>query len=143
MSGAPARGRRGTDDAQLETPYRPDGWTVRQVVHHVPDSHINAYIRFRLGLTEDAPRIKTYAEARWAELPDARDLPVDVSLDLLDALHGRWVALLRAMRIEDFERRLDHPEIGIVTLETMLRLYAWHSLHHVAHIARLRERMGW
>jgi hypothetical protein len=133
----------GLSDAQLDTPYRDGGWTVRQVTHHVPDSHANAYVRFKLALTEDAPRIKPYDEARWAELPDAR-LPVDVSLALLDALHTRWVALLRAVPAAEFERRAyDHPDNGPTTLRAALGIYAWHGRHHVAHVTRLRERMGW
>jgi len=128
---------------QLDTPYRDGGWTVRQVVHHVPDSHLNAYVRFKLALTEDTPRIKPYEESRWAELPDAQ-LEPPVSLALLDALHVRWVTVLRAMTPEDFERRsYDHPEMGVVPLRTALGIYAWHGRHHVAHVTRLRERMGW
>lgn len=129
-------------DAQLDTPYRDGGWTVRQVVHHVPDSHMNAYVRFKLALTEDAPRIKPYEEARWAELPDSK-LPTAGSLALLDALHERWVVLLRAMTPEQFERTYDHPEMGSVPLRGALGIYAWHGRHHVAHVAALRERMGW
>ncbi len=130
-------------DAQLDTPYREGGWTVRQVAHHVPDSHLNAYIRFKWTLTEDAPRIKTYEEALWARLPDTFGTPVSVSLALLDALHERWVVLLRAMQPADFERKLEHPEWGLIDLDLMLRLYAWHGRHHTAHVTRLRERMGW
>ncbi len=128
---------------QLDTPYRPGGWTVRQVVHHVPDSHMNAYTRFRLALTEDEPTIKPYDEGRWAELEDARKAPPEISLDLLEALHQRWVLLLRAMKPADFARTLKHPERGVMTLDDMLGLYGWHSRHHVAHITLLRERMGW
>jgi DinB family protein len=128
---------------QLNTPYRPEGWTVRQVVHHLPDSHMNAYVRFKLALTENEPAIKPYDEARWAELADSRDTPIEVSLTLLDALHQRWVTLLRSMHAEDFARRLNHPERGVLTLDEMLSTYEWHSRHHVAHITSLRERMGW
>jgi uncharacterized damage-inducible protein DinB len=129
---------------QLETRYRPDGWTVKQVVHHLPDSHLNAYTRFKLALTEDEPTIKTYDEAKWAALPDSQRVPVDVSLDLLEALHERWVALLRSMDAADFQRGLRHPEHGrVLTLEQMLALYAWHGRHHVAHITSLRKREGW
>jgi uncharacterized damage-inducible protein DinB len=128
---------------QLETRYRPGGWTVRQVVHHVPDSHMNAYTRFRLALTEDEPTIKPYDEGRWAELEDSRKAPPKMSLDLLEALHQRWVLLLRAMKPADFARTLRHPERVVMTLDDMLWLYGWHSRHHVAHITSLRERMGW
>lgn len=136
---------RGLDDTQLETPYRPGGWTVRQLVHHVPDSHLNAYIRFRLALTEDTPTIKPYEEARWAELPDAKSGPVAWSLDLLDAVHTRWTALLRAMQPDDFARGYHHPEQPgrTLRLSEVLASYAWHCDHHLAHITRLRERMGW
>ena len=133
----------GLTASQLDTPYRPDGWTVRQVVHHVPDSHMNAYIRFKLALTEDQPPIKPYAEALWAKLPDTQNTPIDVSLQLLAALHARWVDLLRAMQPAEFARTLMHPEQGVVSLDRMLALYAWHSAHHTAHITGLRERMGW
>jgi uncharacterized damage-inducible protein DinB len=128
---------------QLDTPYRPEGWTVRQLVHHVPDSHANAYIRFKLALTEYEPAIKPYKEDMWAKLPDTANTPIDVSLQLLDALHARWVTLLRAMDSSDFARTLRHPELGVLNLNRMLALYAWHSAHHTAHIAKLRERMGW
>jgi uncharacterized damage-inducible protein DinB len=128
---------------QLDTPYRPEGWTVRQVVHHVPDSHVNAYVRFKLALTEEQPPIKPYKEAEWAKLPDSQITPVEVSLHLLAALHSRWVDVLQSMRPSDFGRTLYHPEHGVVTLDRMLAMYAWHSRHHVAHITALRERMGW
>ena len=122
-------------DAELATPYRPGGWTARQVVNHLPDSHVNAYVRFRLALTEDSPRIKPYDEAKWADLPDARTGPIEPSLQILDGLHARWAALLRAMREADFARTLDHPERGLLTLDHMLGLYAWHCDHHLAHVA--------
>jgi uncharacterized damage-inducible protein DinB len=129
---------------QLETPYRPGGWTLRQVAHHIPDSHLNAYTRFKLALTEDEPTIKPYDEAAWAELADSRKVPIEVSLDLLDALHLRWVALLRSMDPPDFNRGLRHPEQGrVLTLKQMLGLYAWHGRHHVAHITSLKKRQGW
>lgn len=130
-------------DDQIETPYRPGGWTIRQLVHHVPDSHLNAYVRFKLALTEDEPTIKPYDEARWAELPDTRVVPIATSLTMLDVIHERWVALLRAMEPADFERPLNHPETGRQRLDQMLAMYAWHGPHHVAHVTALRERMGW
>jgi uncharacterized damage-inducible protein DinB len=124
----------GLNPEQLDTPYRPGGWTVRQLVHHVPDSHLNAYVRFKLALTEDEPAIKTYEEARWAELPDSRSVPVEVSLTLLDALHRRWVALLRAVPVADFQKTLKHPDWGTINLDELLGLYSWHGQHHVAHV---------
>ena len=133
----------GLTPEQLDTPYRPDGWTVRQVVHHVPDSHMNGYIRFRLALTEDQPIIKPYHEDLWANLHDAKYNPVEPSLALLEALHTRWCMLLRSLAPLDFKRAFRHPESGDVSLEAALALYAWHGKHHVEHIARLRERMGW
>ena len=133
----------GLSDDQLDTPYRPDGWTVRQVVHHVPDSHLNSYIRFKLALTEDQPTVKPYAEDRWAELPDGRTGPVEVSLRLLECLHSRWVALLRSMSEPDWARTFRHPDLGLLRLDRNAALYAWHGRHHVAHVSALRERMGW
>lgn len=133
----------GLVDEQLDTRYREDGWTIRQVVHHVADSHLNAYARFRLSLTEDTPRIKPYLEARWAELADARLGPVDLSLELTAALHERWVYLLRAMSDEDWKRGYDHPQDGHVPLSRALGIYAWHGRHHLAHISSVRERQGW
>ncbi len=133
----------GLSEEQLDTPYRPGGWTVRQVVHHLPDSHLNANIRFRLALTEDEPAIKAYDETLWAELPDARSAPIEPSLRLLAALHERWVDLLRAMTTADFDRALVHPEIGRIPLGRMLALYAWHGRHHTAHVTALAERSGW
>lgn len=134
---------RGLTEAQLDTPYREGGWTVRQLVHHVADSHANSYVRFRLALTEDWPTIKPYDEAAWANLPDARELPVEPSLVLLGALHQRWVKLLESMTESDFQKGYNHPEQGRQTLATALALYDWHSRHHTAHITRLRERQGW
>ncbi|HKB36687.1 MAG TPA: putative metal-dependent hydrolase, partial [Gemmataceae bacterium] len=131
------------DDTQLDTPYREGGWTVRQVVHHVPDSHVNAYTRFKLALTEDVPTIKTYEEAQWAELPEARSAPIGVSLALLEALHQRWVLLLRVLAPAQFARSFRHPELGVMTLDQQIALYAWHGRHHLAHITSLRTRMGW
>ncbi len=133
----------GLNEEQLDTPYRDGGWTVRQVVHHVADSHMNAYVRFRLALTEQEPVIKPYDEAAWAELADAKDAPPEISLALIDALHDRWTRLLRSMSGADFLRQFRHPELGAVPLEKNLALYAWHGKHHVAHITRLRERMQW
>ena len=133
----------GLSPQQVETPYREGGWTVRQVVHHVPDSHLNSYVRFRWALTEDDPPIKAYYEDRWAELPDARTAPVEVSLALLESLHGRWGALLGSLTDQDWKRTFRHPELGPVSLEKNAALYAWHGQHHVAHITGLRERMGW
>jgi hypothetical protein len=124
----------GLSDAQLDTPYRPGGWTIRQVVHHVPESHMNAYIRIKLALTEDAPTIKTYEEQLWAELPDVKACPIDVSLRLLEALHERWIVLLRALPDADFAKPFTHAEWGLVTIDEAVAMYAWHCLHHTAHI---------
>ncbi len=132
----------GLSDAQLDTPYRGGGWTVRQVVHHVADSHANSYIRVKLALTENSPTIKSYDEAAWANLPDSR-LPIEVSLQFTGAVHARLVALLESMTDADFAKSFVHPERGPMTLATNLALYAWHSKHHTAHITRLGERMGW
>ncbi len=142
----PARLRaavRGLSDPQLDTPYRPDGWTVRQVVHHLPDSHLNAYIRFKLTMTEQEPAIKTYIESEWAQLPDARTAPIDISLALLESLHKRWVLFLETLTQSDLQRKFHHPDHGLMNLEFLLRLYSWHGRHHVAHVTALRERMGW
>ena len=133
----------GLSDIQLETPYRDGGWTVRQVIHHLPDSHLNSYVRFRLALTEEMPVIKPYQEDRWAELLDARTAPAELSLALLDAVHQRWVILLRSLTAADLQRSFQHPELGTVSLEKNIALYAWHGRHHVAHITSLRERLGW
>ena len=135
---------KGLSPQQIETPYRDGGWTVRQVVHHVPESHMNAYIRFKLALTEDEPTIKPYMEDRWAKLPDVQSTPLEVSLALLDSLHDRWVRLLRSMTDADWKHTFRHPELGeALTLDKNLALYAWHGRHHVAHITELRKRMGW
>jgi hypothetical protein len=135
---------RGLSDTQLDTPYRDGGWTVRQVIHHVPDSHLNAYIRCKLALTEDTPTIKPYDEAKWAELEDGRSPLVEESLTLLDALHARWVYLLRRMQPPDFARLLNHPDWKQpMSLDVVLALYAWHSRHHVAHVTELKKRKGW
>ena len=132
----------GLSDAQLDTPYREGGWTVRQVVHHVADSHANCYVRFKLALTEDWPTVKSYDEKAWAKLPDSR-LPVEVSLAMVDSLHGRWVGLLESLSDEDFQKGFEHPERGRQNLAKVLALYDWHSRHHTAHIANLRARQGW
>jgi hypothetical protein len=146
IAAAPPRLRHavnGLSDQQVNTPYRPGGWTVRQVVHHLADSHMNAYVRFKLALTEDNPTIKPYEEARWAELTDGRIAPLETSLTLLDSLHHRWAILLRSLTPTEWLRTFQHPELGSVTLEKNLALYAWHGKHHVAHITSLRERNGW
>ncbi len=133
----------GLSDEQLDTPYRPDGWTLRQVVHHVPDSHLNAYVRFRWALTEDDPPIKVYDQTAWAELTDARTAPIDLSLVLLDAVHARWLLLLRSLSAADCARTIQHPDSGAMTVDDLLALYAWHGRHHAAHITSLRQREGW
>ncbi len=133
----------GLSAQQLNTPYREGGWTVRQVVHHVPDSHMNAYIRFKLALTEEEPTIKPYAENLWAELADSQSTPIEVSLTLLETLHDRWVRLLRSLSPEDWKKQFRHPELGVVPLEKNVALYSWHGKHHVAHVTELRKRMGW
>jgi len=134
---------RGLSPQQLDMPYRPGGWTVREVAHHVPDSHLNAYIRTKLALTEDEPTIKPYDEKRWAELADTRLTPIETSLVLLEAVHERWNHLLRPMSDADFARTFRHPEHGVRTVDWMTALYAWHGTHHLAHITSLRERNGW
>ena len=134
---------KGLSREQLATPYRDGGWTVQQVVHHLADSHMNAYTRFKLALTEDEPTIKPYNETRWAELSDSKTTPVETSLALMDGLHERWLNLLRGMAPADFARKLKHPERGTMTLDETLGMYAWHGRHHVAHITGLRDRKGW
>ena len=132
------------DEAQLQTPYREGGWTVHQLVHHVADSHMNAYIRFKLGLTEENPTIKPYNEAAWAKMIDTEKLPINLSLTILHAMHARWHLILANMSREDLERTVYHPEYQKeYTLWDLLGLYAWHSKHHTKHITSLRERMGW
>src|SRR5512143_2155215 len=146
ISDTPARIRaaiEGLTPSQLDTPYRPGGWTVKQVVHHVPDSHLNSYCRFKLALTEDEPTIKPYLEDRWAELDDSRTTPIEVSLAMLEALHHRWVLLLESLAPADFARTFRHPEIGVISLAQNVCLYAWHGRHHAAQISALRERMEW
>jgi hypothetical protein len=133
----------GLKDEQVDTPYRDGGWTVRQVIHHVPESHMNAYIRFKLALTETQPAVKAYDEAAWAETADVRETPIEVSLALLENLHKRWVVLLKSMSDADFAKQFQHPDLGLVPLEKNLALYAWHGKHHVAHITSLRERKQW
>ena len=133
----------GLNQGQLDTPYRDGGWTVRQVVHHVPDSHLNAYVRFKWALTENEPTIKAYEEAEWARLKDSELTPVDVSLSLLDSLHARWTVLIQSLKPEDFERKFTHPASGPHDVDWLLQLYSWHGNHHVAHITALRERMKW
>ncbi len=133
----------GLTPEQLDTPYRPGGWTVRQVVHHMADSHMNAYIRFKLALTEKEPTIKTFEQDEWAGLADGRTAPVETSVMLVEALHRRWVLLLRSLTLADFARTFVHPELGRVTLDTYLQMYAWDGRHHVAHITSLRTRLGW
>lgn len=146
IAGAPERlfaAIKGLDEEQLNTPYRPDGWTIRQVIHHVADSHMNSFIRFKLALTEDGPTIKPYDENLWASLVDGKDAPISYSLDLLTPLHERWVLLLRSLTDADYDRKFFHPERGALTLDKNLGIYAWHGNHHIAHVTSLRERMGW
>jgi uncharacterized damage-inducible protein DinB len=133
----------GLSEQQLDTPYREGGWTVRQVVHHVPDSHMNSYIRCKLALTEENPTIKPYMEDLWAELPESRTAPIEMSLSLLENLHRRWILLLRNLKPEEWKRTFRHPELGPMPLEKNLALYSWHGRHHVAHITALRESKGW
>ena len=134
---------KGLSEAQLDTPYRDGGWTVRQVIHHVPDSHMNAYVRLKLALTEDTPTIKPYNEATWAELPDAKSAPIESSQVLLDSLHERWDRLWRSMKDDDFARKLVHPEHGERNVDWLLYVYEWHGRHHTAHIRELRKQKGW
>jgi len=133
----------GLTEAQLDTPYREGGWTVRQLAHHVADSHINAYIRFKLGLTEEAPPVKAYDEKAWVNLADTKLTPVEASLSILDNVHTRWVHLLNSMSAKDFERKVMHSENGEMTLDKVLNVYAWHGPHHTAHVTELRKAKGW
>ena len=133
----------GLSDDQLNTHYREGGWTLRQVAHHLADAHINGFVRFKLALTEDNPLIKTYEETLWAETIDGREAPVELSLKLLEALHERWIILLDALRESDFAKSFGHPQRGVMTIDKAIQLYAWHGVHHTAHITRLRERKGW
>ena len=133
----------GLSDTQLDTPYRPEGWTVRQVVHHVPDSHLNAYTRFKLALTEDTPTIKPYNEAAWAELADSKETPIEFSLVLIKGLHTRFVTLLRSLKEEDWAKGFYHPERGAaMSLDMVLAMYNWHSEHHLAHINGAKQQHG-
>jgi uncharacterized damage-inducible protein DinB len=134
---------KGLTDKQLDTPYRPEGWTVRQVIHHIADSHINAYTRMKFALTEVEPTIHAYEEKDWAKLNDVFQTPIEVSIDLLDSLHKRWVVLLKSLTEADCKRKFNHPEAGIRTVDWLIALYAWHGKHHTAHITFLKERMGW
>lgn len=147
IAAAPAALReavRGLDDAQLDTPYRDGGWTLRQVVHHIPDSHLNAYCRVKLALTENEPTIRPYDEDAWAQLSDTRDTPVEVSLALLESVHARWITLLRSLKDDDFRRTFRHPEReGVQTIDWIVARYSWHGRHHTAHITSTRERLGW
>ncbi len=133
----------GLTNEQLDTPYRPGGWTVRQVVHHVADSHMNAYVRLRLTLTEDTPPVKPYDEAKWAELPDAKKMPIDGSLEMIEAIHARFVYLVKTLTPEQLDRAMLHPEHGALTIDGLLEIYAWHGKHHAAHVTELRKRSGW
>ena len=134
---------RGLSEEQLNTPYRDGGWMVRQVVHHVPDSHMNAFIRVKLALTEEEPVIRPYQQEKWAMLPDVKLTPIETSLTLLDSLHERWMNLLTSMAPPDFQRKFTHPEHGLMTLDWLVAMYAWHGRHHVGHITSLRERKRW
>jgi len=134
---------KGLTDSQLDTPYREGGWTVRQVVHHLPDSHLNAYVRLKLALTESSPTIKPYAEDKWAELADSSSTPIEVSLTLLESLHTRWDVLWRSLKPEDYSRKLIHPDHGERTIDWLVFVYAWHGQHHTAHITELRKRKNW
>lgn len=133
----------GLSFSQMRTPYRPGGWTLNQLIHHIADSHMNSFIRFKLALTEDAPLIKSYEEHLWAELPDAKNESPELSLKIIDALHERWFLLLKSLKPEDFLRKLTHPEHGLIDLRYLIAMYEWHGKHHTAHITKLRERENW
>ena len=133
----------GLSEEQIGTPYRPEGWTVRQVIHHIADANINAYSRFKIALTEDEPTIKLWDEVTWAELEDSRKAPVELSLAILDAIHARWSILLRSLRIADFKRKLIHPQMGKMALSDCIQFYVWHGNHHVAQVQSFRDRMHW
>ena len=146
IANAPVKLRAALEDLsprQIDEPYRPGGWTVRQVAHHLPDSHLNGYLRFKLALTEEQPTVKTYHEKLWAELEDGRSADPEISLRLLGSLHERWTLVLRSLKPEDFTRTLTHPEFGVMSLDALLQLYEWHGRHHIAHITSLRQRIGW
>lgn len=146
LASTPAKLRaavKGLNEAQLNTPYREGGWTVRQLVHHVPDSHLNAYIRLKLTLTEEKPTIKPYDEAAWAELADSKNVPIEVSLALLESVHTRFDSVWRSLQPDQFARVLVHPEHGNRSLDWLLFLYEWHGQHHTAHITGLRKQKGW
>lgn len=130
-------------DEQLDTSYRPEGWTIRQLVHHIADSHINSFCRFKFGMSEQTPTIKVYNEAIWAETTDSKTMPIEASLKILEGIHARWTALLKSMNDDDYNRKIVHPEHGEMTLGNLLALYDWHSRHHTAHITNLRDRKGW
>ncbi len=146
IAGLPSRMRRavsGLSPDQINTPYRDGGWTLQQVVHHVADSHLNAYIRFKLTMTADTPTINAYDEVAWAQLKDTPGTPVEVSVSLLESLHTRWIVLLKSLGTEDFQRKFNHPESGLHDADWLLSLYSWHGNHHLAHVTSLRERMKW
>lgn len=146
IAGLPAELRKavaGLTDGQLDTPYRDGGWSSRQIAHHIADSHLNAFVRFKLALTEDVPTIKPYGQEAWAALADVGTVPVEASVKIVEGLHERWIALLGALTPEEFARRLAHPEIGEIDLDFLLSLYAWHGRHHVTQIVALRQRQGW
>ena len=133
----------GLSASQLDAPYRPEGWTIRQVTHHLVDSHLNAYVRFKMALTEETPVVKSYDQKQWGELEDSRIAPVEASLSLFDGLYQRWTILMRSLSPEGFARTLNHPDWGIISLDGYLSICVWHGLHHIAHITSHRHRMNW